>query len=183
MRRKKKFVPELKKRTLSTTVYVNDQGEEMSKVTNTLEYVVDTEHEFFLFFVHTIPDFNLMSPIGKMVYMELLMMYRRVDSFEVGGVTRKFLSDKIGCSASSIANSLKELRDNKFLLQMQRGLYRLNPLFVFQGSLQDRKTALEYLLKMQYRLVKDDSVYNVVSEDKKEMPRNVDFYDGDDDKD
>ena len=169
----KDITPQIKSRVTGKETYVDKEtGEVLYSVEQRLNYVVGTEHEFFFMFVHTLPDFIKLNNAAKNVLAMLLSKFSRVDDFEIGGATRGILAESLGCSKSTVANALTDLRDNRFLIQLRRGYYKINPLYVYQGSLKNRTIELKYLLSLGYSLFGDKS--NLVKQ-VTNLPSNTNF--------
>ncbi|NCD07781.1 MAG: hypothetical protein EOL97_16855 [Spirochaetia bacterium] len=146
-------MPKIKNQiTEVSTVIDKDTGEELERVTKTFKYIVQTEQEFLLWFTFTTPDFIKLTNSAKNVWVTILYKYGKIEDFEIGMATRARIASELGVNTSTVANAIAELKEYKFLLQLSRGYYKINPLYAYRGSLKDRRAELHYLLDLKVDL-------------------------------
>ncbi len=154
MQQDRKIKPQLRKTKTDTTNYVDVQTGEILDTTQTYkEKLIGVNNSYIMLYNDAINMLITLSPCAKSVVFVLIGMYVKSGFFEIGSGLCSAMAAKTGYSIKSIRNSITELVSNRFLIKSgQRGLYIINPMWCYSGSLISRRKWIDYLLKDGYNL-------------------------------
>lgn len=146
--------PQLRKTKSDTTNYVDVQtGEVLNTIQTYKEKTVGINSSYIMLYNDAINSLIILSPCAKSVILSLIGMYVKSGFFEIGGGLCSAMARNTGYSTKSIRNSITELVSTGFLIKSgQRGLYIINPMWCYSGSLVSRRKWIDYLLKEGYKL-------------------------------
>lgn len=89
-----------------------------------------------------------MSNPSTSVYFYLLPTYIDDKKFIIDGNMRKSIAKTLHRSASAVANALTELKKEKLLISVDKGMYQINPRYAFKGSTSNRNAALKAIIEL-----------------------------------
>lgn len=136
--------------TVTETVS-EETGEIISTNVKSHKYLANSKEEFMLLYVSVLPIFIKLSSPAKSVYAYLLANYNSEVVFELGGGSRGFIGNKLGLGNSTVANALKELKDEGLIYVHSRSMYQINPRYAFKGSTTSRNQALKAIIELGCR--------------------------------
>ena len=150
----KNIKPQLRRVGADTTNFVDTKtGEVVHTSQEYNEKLIGITNSYTMFYNDAFPLFILLSPCAKSVVFILVRMYMRSGFFEIGGNLRMSMSKETGYGIKSIRNAILELINCRFLGRNgKRGMYFINPMWCYAGSLAARKKWIEYLIKDGYDL-------------------------------
>ena len=150
----KKIKPHLRRTGVDTTNFVDTEtGDIVGTSQEYKEQLVGITSNYTMFYNDAFSLFIALSPCAKSVAFVLIRMYMRGGFFEIGGNLRSLISNEIKYGARSIRLAISELVDCGFLgTTSNHGMYFINPLWCYAGSLATRKKWIEYLIKEGYEI-------------------------------
>ena len=154
MQQNRKIKPQLRKTKTDTTNYVDVQTGEILDTTQThKEKLIGVNSSYTMLYNDAINSLVSLTPCAKSVIFVLISMYIRSGFFEIGNGLCSEMAVRTGYSIKSVRNSITELVSTGFIIKSgQRGLYIINPMCCYSGSLASRRKWIDYLLKEGYKL-------------------------------
>jgi len=83
------------------------------------------------------------------VYCHLLEKYQVGTDIGISASIRNIIGKDTKLSPGTVANALGALTDKKLIYSTQRGVYKLNPRYAFQGSTAERNKMLKMILEIE----------------------------------
>ena len=154
MRKHSNIKPQLRKTNVETKSYIDSETGEILDTTQTCkEKLVGVNNSYTMIYNDAISLLISLSPCSKSVILVLISLYVRSGFFEIGNALCSEMAKKTKYSIKSVRNSVTELVSSGFIIRSgQRGLYIINPMLCYSGSLASRRKWIDYLLKEGYNL-------------------------------
>lgn len=151
----------MKKRTIRTSIkevtnYVDQEtGELIDRDLKLHKYMVSSKDEFFLCYSAVLGVLEDLTPVEVKVFSSLLQYVKNVE-FDISKRIRISMAEKLGLNERTILNALPMLVEKELLIQNENKLYRINPIYAFQGSTFDREDAVRAVIELKYKMPTND---------------------------
>ena len=131
-----------------TQVLDKETGEIINEEIIKHTYITKDKEDFFLVYSSLIGLLGELTNPAIKVLSYILLNYKINSQFEIGGISRNLIAQKMNLGKSSVANALTELKENNILYSPMKSVYQINPRYAYQGSTSDRKEALKTIIEL-----------------------------------
>jgi hypothetical protein len=122
-----------------------------------LDFYVNNE-QFYMTYISILKVLEGTTPLEGLILQEMCFNCGYNDNtIHVSSGLRKSWSQKFGCTAQSISNSILGLKKKKLIMDLyvgSRGSFLVNPKYFFKGTAQGRNSALELMIQITTKLEK-----------------------------
>lgn len=131
------------------TIVDSSTGEVLEETVKKYKYLAKNKEEFYIVYTSLIGVFKKLNSAEVKVYCHLLENYQVGTSIGVSATIRNIIGKDTKLSPGTVANALGQLTEKKLVYSPQRGVYKLNPRYAFQGSTVERNKMLKMILELE----------------------------------
>lgn len=131
------------------TVVDSQTGEVLNEIVKKHKYLAKSKEEFFLVYVSLLGIFKKLSHPETKVYCYLLENHIIGANIAITNKLRVIIGKETKLSPGTVSNALGFLTEKRLIYSPQRGLYKLNPRYAYQGSTADREKLLKFILEVE----------------------------------
>ena len=136
--------------TTINNIIDSDTGELLETLINQSTYLANTKEDFYLMYSSMLVNLIKYSKDTKVKFLAYIIQnYANGNMFSLGKQLKQIISTEIDVSHRSLDNCLTELVREKFLIKVDRNVYKLNPRHIFKGSSSERNLALKAILTLE----------------------------------
>lgn len=131
------------------TVIDGENGTVLDERVKKYKYLAKSKEEFFIIYSSLIGVFKKLTAPEIKVYCYFLEKYPIGTDIVMVNKLRIKMGKDLGISPGTVANALTKLSEKKLIYSTERGFYKLNPRYAFQGSTTDRDKLLRVILEVE----------------------------------
>ncbi len=131
------------------TVIDGENGVILDERVKKYKYLAKNKEEFFIIYSSLIGIFKKLTAPEIKVYCHFLEKYPIGTDIVMINKSRVKVGKELGISPGTVANALTKLTEKKLIYSTDRGFYKLNPRYAFQGSTADRDKLLRVVLEVE----------------------------------
>jgi|SRR6185436_4436312 len=124
-------------------------GEVLHESVKKYKYLAKSKEEFYIIYTSLIGVFKQLSNPEVRVYCYLLENYQVGTNIAITNKLRALIGVDLKLNPGTVANALGFLTKKKLIYSKERGLYKLNPRYAFQGSTAERNKMLKMILEVE----------------------------------
>lgn len=124
-------------------------GEVLDEIVRKNKYLAKSKEEFYLVYASLLGIFKKLSHPEVKVYCYLLENHIIGANIAITNKLRVIIGKETKLSSGTVSNALGFLTEKKLIYSPQRGIYKLNPRYAFQGSTTDRNRLLKFVLEVE----------------------------------
>ena len=113
------------------------------------KYLAKNKEEFYIIYTSLIGVFKKLSAPEAKLYCHLLERYPIGTDIIIVNKYRVKIGQELGISQGTVANALGTLTKKRLIYSTERGFYKLNPRYAFQGSTAERNKMLKMILEVE----------------------------------
>lgn len=142
--------PYLKNVKTETNSFIDTStGELIERQEKKTNVVVQTREEFVQLYTSIEAKLLELSLSEERVLFYCILHCDRENLIRVSSYDKKQMQDKWSIAASTIANALTTLKRLKILIPLERGTFRINPVYAWKGTSNDRTLMLKRVLEIE----------------------------------
>ena len=126
-----------------------ESGEVLHESVRKYKYLAKSKEEFYIVYTSLIAVFKKLSNPEVKVYCHLLENYPIGTNIAITNKLRALIGVDLKLNPGTVANALGSLTKKKLIYSKERGLYKLNPRYAFQGSTAERNKMLKMILEVE----------------------------------
>lgn len=135
--------------TQLTNTVAKETGELLEQEEKKMQYLANSKEEFYIIYSSLIGIItNQLTGPEIRVYAWLLMNYKSSSDISVSKAIRERIGIGTGLKEKTVANVLTKLLEYKLVYSPQKGIYKLNPRYAYQGSTVSRNQELKAILEL-----------------------------------
>ena len=133
-----------------TTVIDKENGKVLDEFEKKHSYLTKNKQKFYLVYasIWSIMEKQLSGPAMK-VFAFFASRYNCGAPIGVNKNMREIVAKELEIKQGTVANTLTELTDKKLMYSTEKGVYKINPRHIFQGSTTERNNHLKFVLEVE----------------------------------
>jgi hypothetical protein len=124
-------------------------GELMEVETKSTEIVTNSREQFVQLYISIESKLQELSPAEEKVFMYCVLHCEIDNIMKISQYDKVQIQQQWDIAPSTVSNALRKLHSLKLCVRISRGVYRVNPTYVWKSNSNDRKLALVHFLKIE----------------------------------
>lgn len=126
-----------------------ETGEVLDERVKTYKYLAKSKEEFYIVYTALLGVFKKLNNPEIKTYCHLLENCQVGSDIAITNKLRVRMGKELKLNPGTIANALGTLTEKKLIYSIERGIYKLNPRYAYQGPTAERNKLLKLVLELE----------------------------------